>query len=255
MTQTVIGVFDTNAQATSAKEALMTAGITAGDIDFSTYGEKGYANKDYSNHESGVSGFFADLFGTDDKTAHQYADVASRGTVVTVHTKTMEHAKKAAAILDQHGAIDFDGRATAYKATAGKAKLNDETIKVIEENIAVGKREVTTGGVTVRSRIVEKPVHETLRLRQEEVYVKRTPVDREATAADLKATTGNISVTETAEQAVVGKNARVVEEIEVGKKVNTRTEEINDTVRKTEVDIDKVAGNVVKKHDDLNKKR
>ena len=249
MNQTVIGVFDTTTQANSAKEALIEAGISTSNIDFSSYGEKGYAGDDYNDHNDSVTGFFTNLFDTDHDTATRYADVASRGTVVTVHTKTMAEAKKAAAILDQYGAIDFDKRSTAYAKTAATGTLDADTIKVIEENISVGKREVQTGGVSVRSRIIEKPVHETLRLRREEVFVKRTPVNRPATEADFAAATGTISVVETAEEAVVAKNAQVVEEIEVGKNVSTRTEEINETVRETEVDIVETAGEVVREYD------
>ena len=250
MNQTVIGVFDTSTQAKSAKEALIAADFDSGNIDFSQFGEQGHRGADYQEeHRNSVTGFFANLFDTDDTTAHQYSDVASRGTVVTVHTSTMDHAKRAAAILDQHGAIDFDDRATAYETSYKKnAKydaaannrnydLDHDTIKVIKENVNVGKREVQGGSVSVRSRIVEKPVTEDLRLRYEEVYVRRNPVDRVATEADFAAAGGTITARETAEEAVVAKEARVVEEIEVGKDVKTRTQTINETVRETEVDV------------------
>lgn len=248
--QTVVGVFDTKNHAESARKELVNAGFNKSNIDFSTYGEKGRTGESYRAQSETVTGFFGNIFGQDK--AKSYADVASRGTVVTVHTDSMERAKKAAAILDQYGAIDFDKRATAYKGHVGTNNLTDDTIKVIEENIAVGKREVQTGSATVRAKIVEKPVQETLRLREEEIYIKRNPVDRPATAADFKE--GTVTVTETAEQAVVGKDARVVEEIEVGKKAKTRTETINETVRKTEVDVVKNDGEVVKEYDKTNRK-
>ena len=71
--------------------------------------------------------------------------------------------------------------------------------------------------------------------------VERRPVDRPATEADLAAfKEGTIEVRESAEEAVVAKKARVVEEVRVGKEVNDRSETITDTVRRTEVDVDKV---------------
>ena len=79
--------------------------------------------------------------------------------------------------------------------------------------------------------------------------INRTPVDRPATAADFAAAEGTITLTETAEEAVVGKNARVVEEISIGKEVNTRTETINETVRETEVDVIETEGEVVREYD------
>jgi hypothetical protein len=47
-----------------------------------------------------------------------------------------------------------------------------------------------------------------------------------------------ISMTETAEEAVVGKEARVTEELVVRKTAEERTETVEDTVRNTEVEID-----------------
>ncbi|RYF66175.1 MAG: DUF2382 domain-containing protein, partial [Cytophagaceae bacterium] len=70
----------------------------------------------------------------------------------------------------------------------------DQTIKVIEENLEVGKREVERGGVRVRSRIIERPVEESLRLREERVHVQRNPVNRPATADDLNAFQEGIQV-------------------------------------------------------------
>ena len=113
-----------------------------------------------------------------------------------------------------------------------------ETIPVIKEELHVGKRTVETGGVKVRSRIIEKPVEEKLRLRNERVYVVRTDVNRPATAADFATfKEGTIELTEHAERAVTEKTATVVGEVTVGKDLETRTKTITDTVRETKVDI------------------
>jgi uncharacterized protein (TIGR02271 family) len=120
-------------------------------------------------------------------------------------------------------------------------RSTDQTTKIpiIEENLEVGKREVRTGGARLRSRIVERPVEESLRLREENVTVERNPVDRAATEADLKHFgEKEIEMTETAEVPVVSKEARVVEEVSLNKEVNERTETVSDTVRKTEVDVE-----------------
>lgn len=247
MQQTVIGVFDTNNQASEAKSALENATFTNNDV--TSFGEKGQYNDRYASATDSVYAFFSNLFDTDEDTARGYAEVARRGTVVTVYTDSLDDAKKAAAILDQYGAIDFEERRTAYSGYENK-DLNADTIKVIEENLAVGKREVQTGAAEVRSRIVAKPVQETLRLREENIFVKRTAVDRPATAADFAAAEGTITLTETAEEAVVSKTARVVGEIEVGKEVSTRTETINEEVRETEVEVVERAGEVVREYND-----
>ena len=52
-------------------------------------------------------------------------------------------------------------------------------------------------------------------------------------------------MTETAEEAVVGKQARVVEEVRIGKDVSERAETIRDTVRHTEVEVEEIAGDTL----------
>jgi len=96
---------------------------------------------------------------------------------------------------------------------------------------------------------VAKPVQETLRLREENITIERTPVDRVATAADFADATGTITLTETAEEAVVSKTARVVEEINLSKEVDTRTETINETVRETEVEVVETEGEIVREYE------
>lgn len=221
---------------------------------------------------SSIGNFFSSLFGLDDDKADRYARAAEQSSIVTVHTQSEDEAERAADILDDNGAVDVDERAATYGSTtssgmmgssatmgatgfvddtmntAGYDRTNavdgDQKIQVVEENLQVGKREVETGGVRVRSRIVERPVEENLRLREERVVVQRNPVNRPATDADLNAfQEGQIEVRETAEQAVVSKTANVVEEISIGKEVNEREETIRDTVRKTEVDVENLGSN------------
>jgi hypothetical protein len=61
------------------------------------------------------------------------------------------------------------------------------------EQLQVGKREVEHGGVRVRSRVIEKPVEEHLRLREERVVVNRRPVNREVTSATRRISSKAIS--------------------------------------------------------------
>lgn len=123
-----------------------------------------------------------------------------------------------------------------YKNRSTKSE-NDMTIPVVEEELQVGKKEVETGGVRLRSRIVEKDVSENINLREEKVNIERNPVDRPASEYDLKEE--NIEVIEHAEIPVISKEARVVEEIKLNKEVTERDETVSDTVRKTEVAIER----------------
>jgi uncharacterized protein (TIGR02271 family) len=116
----------------------------------------------------------------------------------------------------------------------------ETTIPVVEEELKVGKREVERGGVRVESRVKETPVTEEVQLREERVHVERRPVDRPVTNADAAFREGTLEVTERAEEAVVSKSARVVEEVVVGKQVEEHTETVRDTLRRTDVDVQEV---------------
>ena len=114
-------------------------------------------------------------------------------------------------------------------------------IPIVEEEIQVGTRQVERGGVRVYSRVTERPVEQEVHLRDEHVTVERRPVNRPATERDLAAfKEGTIEVPETHEELVVAKEARVVEEVVINKDVTERTERVQDTVRRTEVEVEPI---------------
>lgn len=126
---------------------------------------------------------------------------------------------------------DFDDNSEANRSP------NNGAIPIIEEELQVGKQEVETGGVRMRSRIVERPVEESIRLRTEHVNVERTAVDRPATEGDFAAfKEGTVDVTEHAEIPVVSKDARVVEEVSLNKEVTESEQTISETLRRTEIE-------------------
>ena len=114
----------------------------------------------------------------------------------------------------------------------------DGTIEVVEENLRVGKRDVSHGRVRVRSYVVEDAVSEDVNLRNERVEIERRVVDRPVANFDAAFTDRTIELEETAEEAVVSKEARVKEEIDLNRLTENRTETVSDTVRRTEVEIE-----------------
>ncbi|MCB4823408.1 YsnF/AvaK domain-containing protein [Roseicella aerolata] len=121
----------------------------------------------------------------------------------------------------------------------GMAAGRDEAIPIVEEQLRVGKRDVTHGRVRVRSYIVETPVEEQVRLREEHVQVERRPVDRPLGAgerADFQDRV--IEANESTEEAVIDKEARVREEVVIRKEATERTETVSDTLRRTEVEVE-----------------
>lgn len=243
MSQTVIGIFDYTSEAQEAVSYLTSNGFSRENIDISSQGAETQGSTTAADYEddghSSIGGFFNNLFGSGEET-DKYTEVGRKGSIVTVHAKTTEEAEKAAKILDNYGAIDVNERAESYKATgtAPTAKATDaDSIKIIEEKMQVGKREVETGGVRLRSRIVEQAVSEDIRLRTERVRVERTNVSRPATEADLAAfRDASIEMKETAEVPVVSKEAFVTGEVSLGKEVEEKNQTVQGTVRKTEVD-------------------
>lgn len=262
MAQTVVGFFDNPTEAQRAVERLQSIGISRDRVDVSTNntGAAGASDsrttdRNDRDSESGITRFFKNLFGNDDDEADRYSHVAHRsGAIVTVHARSKEEAEQAADLLDECGAVDVNERATQYGYTSGpgasdtrRENINNErgtTIPRIEENLEVGKRTEERGGVRVRSRIVERPVEEHVRLREEHVHVEREPVNRPVSGQDLASLReGEIEMTERAEVPVVNKQSRVVEEVRVTKDVNERDETIRDTVRNTDVDIENTRRN------------
>ena len=121
-------------------------------------------------------------------------------------------------------------------------QLNEQrstAIPVVQEDLKIGKREVQRGGVRVFSRVVETPVNESVNLREEHVNVERRPVDKPISSADSAVfKEQSIEMREKAEEAVVQKTARVVEEVLVNKEVSQRQESISESVRHTEVQVE-----------------
>lgn len=292
MAQTVVGLFNSASEAQQAVQQLMSAGFIQSNVDVAAQdaqqvqqraGSPGSNNdpSDFRNSsgtaaegaadaasrtagqaEDGIGRFFSNLFGgADSNDARAYTNVTrGGGSVVTVHAASAQEAERARDILDNHGAMDVHEQAqargfgmTGAQGVPPNTGQNAQQVNIIEENLQVGKRAEQTGGARIRSRIIEKPVEEHVRLRKEHVSVQRRDVNRPATEADFAAfKEGEISITEQAERAVVSKEARVVGEVSVEKNVTERDEVVRDTVRKTDVEVEKLTGSDQARTGDIN---
>ena len=148
-----------------------------------------------------------------------------------------EHSAK---LVDEFDRNRAPVEAIAAAAVASTPVDTERTIPVVEEEMAVGKRTVDQGGVRVFRRIVEIPVSESVNLREEHVVVDRKAVDRPATEFDLNNSSRSVELTETAEEVVLSKSAHVVEEVLVGKKSSEHVEHVEDTVRRTEIEVEEL---------------
>lgn len=116
-------------------------------------------------------------------------------------------------------------------------------VPVLEEVLVVEKRLMLKEELHITRRRTEVRQPQQVTLRSEEVEVERFdgPAGQDEAAigeGDMAAfQEGTIKVTEMAEEAVVSKQARVVEEVVVNKEVTERDQLIRDTVRRTDVDV------------------
>lgn len=273
MTQTITALFDRPAEAQAAQAKLVAAGIPQSAIRLIQGAQTSHTSGSYDYHkdEGGFWGSLKDFF-MPEEDRYAYSEGLSRGgTLLTVQTD-QARLETAYDILEQNGSVDLDQREASWRkegwsgysapggttaATGGTtaaagaiagtsgAAGDKDYIPVVEERLNVGKRVAESGRVRVRSYIVETPVEEQVTLRDETVHVDRRPVDRAPTAADEALFEDKvIEATEMREQAVVSKDARVVEEVGIRKDAGQRTETVTDKVRRTEVEVEDERGNV-----------
>jgi len=276
MSQTLIGLFNSFDDAQNAADRLTQQGIARSDINIHaqvdpTGAEDGTlgisdagstrdvvadrpASETNEHASGGIARFFKHLFGDDDapeEVGHYHESIRRGHALLSVDVADESQVDGVRAALNAAGALDIDERVSQWRSsgyngydssvpayTADQVAADRQAFPVVKEELAVGKREVSTGGVRVYSRLTETPVSESVNLREEHATIERRPVDRPATAADLKE--GFVEVRETAEEPVIAKTARVVEEVIVGKESGNRSETVNDTVRGTDVEVERV---------------
>ncbi len=120
--------------------------------------------------------------------------------------------------------------------------VDEEVVPVVEERVAIGKRVSDRGRVVnVHTDVVTDKVSEDVHLRKENVTVQKRPVDdRRVSTKDANAMLDgkSVSMTERNEEAVVAKDAVVTDEVVVKKTAGDKVEHIDETVRRTKVEVD-----------------
>jgi stress response protein YsnF len=134
--------------------------------------------------------------------------------------------------------------AGAKKKTNGHFEMDDREeeriIPIVREEMRVGRRTVERGGVRISSHIVQKPVSEQVHLRETHVDIERRAVDRPLRTDEKAFVDDTVEMVEMADEPIVSKQARVVEEVVVRKHVEDHTETISDEVRATEIEFGKL---------------
>ena len=254
--QTLVAVFDTAAHADAAVSDLRSANVPEEAI--MRHAKSGaISGAGTSSASAQEQGFWATLFGTEaDNTTVYDRSIESGSTVVTVKAGSDQY-DRISAILEQHNPIDLDERSAEHASETTTARttspvLNSrdalapakdgDTIQLAAESLSVGKRAVSGGTTRIRKYVVETPVEEQVNLHSERVTIERRPVSDGRPLDNASFTDKTIEMTETSEEAVVSKTARVTEEIGLRKEASDRVETIKDTVRREEAEVEKVAG-------------
>ncbi|HJU09780.1 MAG TPA: YsnF/AvaK domain-containing protein, partial [Candidatus Binataceae bacterium] len=244
MAKTIVGLFDDQQKAQAVLRELANAGFPASDIDCIKV-------QDEASRSDLVSRLTR--AGVPREEIQHYSSAVDGGNSIFILRTTDEAVQRALTVLERYGVKDLDqrsGSATAGFSESETTSLSkagegstSRAIPVVEEELKVGKRQMSAGGVRIYTRVSEQPVEQDVSLRKEDVEVERRPANRPATEQDLRAfKEGTVEVTATAEEPIIAKEAKVVEEVVVSKDVTQERQAIRDTVRRTEVDVDDRAG-------------
>jgi uncharacterized protein (TIGR02271 family) len=256
--QTIVAVYDTAAHADAAVRDLETAQVPVSAISRHARDDMMPGGTAATGAPVREKGFWSSLFGSPDHDNTVYDRSLESGSTVVAVRVPEEHFELVSAILEQHDPVDLDERAAGYGAAettttattapavgapgTATAATDGETIRLAEEALSVGKRAVSGGTTRIRRYVVETPVEEQVTLHSENVTMERRPVS-DTRPVDAAAFTDKvIEMTETSEEAVVSKTARVKEEVSLHKEATDRVETVKDTVRREDVEIEQVPG-------------
>jgi uncharacterized protein (TIGR02271 family) len=138
---------------------------------------------------------------------------------------------------------NITGTSVKDSATGGprsqRQHAEDATMRLKEEQVKVGKREVEYGGIRLRKIIRTETVNRPVELRREEIVIERVPAnDKTGDSVNPDFNEREIYIPLRREEAVVQKETRVREEVRVGKKAETEKRNISETIRREDVEIE-----------------
>ena len=218
-TSSVISAFDDQKIASQVIDALLSEGFKDRDIEV-LRGKGDELMGEIAEHG----------FGKED--AREFAEAAGKGKTLVAARVPEEKLERAVAIME---------RFETYQ-DRGSQGAGAEAVQVVEEELSVGKRKVASGGVRITTSVSERPVTETVRLREEHVGAERRSADRVLSAEEAEAAfkEKTVEMMGTREKAEVRKEARVVGEVALTKETKERQQTVSDTVRRTDVEVEEI---------------
>ena len=125
---------------------------------------------------------------------------------------------------------------------SGARTVSEDVIPLVEETATIGKREVVTGRVRVRT--VTDTLEELARadVQRETVEVTRVPVDRMIESSPEIRTEGDVTIVPIIEEVlVVEKRLVLKEELHIRRRVAAETVEVPVTLRKQRAIVERLA--------------
>ncbi len=243
----VVTAYDSADKAKSAMKVLKDAGYDTSNLSI-------IDSSALNSHETDHVGLWRRLFGENvwDHEAAVYGDTIEKGGAVLVARVPDDQVARTMSLLDVHKPLDIHtaaaqiGEKVPVQAKAlvtppiTKTEARDpETLRLAEEQLNVGKRLFETGTTRIRRFVTERPIEQKVTLHEEHVEVVRKAISDPSSVADIDWSDKAYEVTETAEQAVVNKTARIVEEVTLRRTGSDRVETVKDTVRRQQVEVEK----------------
>lgn len=232
--KTLYRVFDSSDQATRAYDELTLAGFPADQISILCGSSDGQTMANLYAIDVAGGGQMAANAPMRDRLASD-SDVRGALTWCGVPTTDLDACAQAL----QNGAafeavIVEDTQADDARAILERGE--EVVVPLIQEDLTVGTREVEAGGVRVTSHVREFPVEKQVTIHEERVTVERRPVDRPIDEIEPAALRDqDLEVRGITEEPVIRKRARVTEEIRLHKDRSETLQNVDDTVRHTEL--------------------
>lgn len=262
----IVTAFNQVQQAESAKQRLIVEGIAEKNIDIIS-GERLNVEGKEIRHPS----FWQRLFGddVDDGNAAEYSKAVQSGGVLLAVRAPKEKAshieEELSAFAADYASVNRDevpltggefagetndraARTPADLTASNQTRFASEgterdSLSLSEEQVDVGKRQVSDGSVRLRRYTVEDEVAEDVSLFDQHAEVFRRAVDEPAYLKDVDWSDKTVEVEESHEIPTVAKTARVREEVGLRGEETARVETVKDSVRRQEVEVERAGEN------------
>ncbi|MDB6123535.1 MAG: hypothetical protein JWQ71_2528 [Pedosphaera sp.] len=127
-----------------------------------------------------------------------------------------------------------------HEASAPKPEGTEEArIQLSEEEIKIGKRQVEAGGVRLRKIIRTETVNQPVELQREEIVIERVPASEAQAPSGQAFSEQDVFIPLRREEAIVQKESHVREEVRAHKRTDTERQQVSESVRKEDVQVEK----------------